>query len=41
MKRKLIEMPEELFEEIEALAKKNDRSVNKQIIILLKQVINN
>lgn len=35
MKKKLIEIPEELFKEIEASAKKNVRSVNKEIVYLL------
>ena len=35
MKKKLIEIPEELFEEIKASAKKNVRSVNKEIVFLL------
>jgi len=39
MKKKLIEMPEELFQEIEVLAKENDRSVNKQIVSLLKKAL--
>jgi len=36
MKKKLIEIPEELFNKIKASAKKNDRSVNKEINHLLK-----
>ena len=35
MKKKLIEMPDKLFKEIEASAKKNVRSVNKEIVFLL------
>lgn len=41
MKKKLIEIPEELFEKIEASAKKNVRSVNKEIIFLLKSATDN
>ena len=37
MKKKLIEIPEELFKQIESSAKKNDRSVNKEINHLLKK----
>jgi hypothetical protein len=36
MKKKLIEIPEELFKQIEVSAKKNVRSVNKEIIFLLQ-----
>ena len=36
MKKKLIEIPEELFKQIEASAKKNVRSVNKEIVFLLQ-----
>jgi hypothetical protein len=36
MKKKLIEIPEELFKEIESSAKKNVRSVNKEIVFLLQ-----
>jgi len=36
MKKKLIEMPTELFKKIVRLASENDRSVNKQINYLLK-----
>ena len=36
MKKKLIEIPQELFEKIEASAKKNVRSVNKEIVFLLQ-----
>lgn len=38
-KKKLIEIPTELFEKIEQLAKDNDRSVNKQISHLLKKAL--
>ena len=38
MKKKLIEIPTELFEKIVRLAKKNDRSVNKEITNLLKKI---
>lgn len=37
MKKKLIEIPEELFEKIALLASENDRSVNKEITQLLKR----
>jgi hypothetical protein len=37
MKKKLIEMSEDLFIEISNKAKENDRSVNKQIVFILKQ----
>jgi len=36
MKKKLIEIPTELFDKIIRLASENDRSVNKQINYLLK-----
>lgn len=36
MKKKLIEIPEALFKQIEASAKKNVRSVNKEIVFLLQ-----
>ena len=36
MRKKLIEIPEELFKQIEASAKKNVRSVNKEIVFLLQ-----
>lgn len=39
MKKKLIEIPQELFKEIESSAKKNDRSVNKEITNLLKKAV--
>jgi len=39
MKKKLIEIPEELFKQIESSAKKNDRSVNKEINHLLKSAV--
>ena len=38
MKKKLIELPIELFNKIEVLAKQNDRSVNKQILVMLKEL---
>ena len=41
MKKKLIEIPEELFKQIEYSAKKNERSVNKEITYLLKKAISN
>ena len=37
MKKKLIELPDELFEKVERLAKQNARSVNKQILFLIQQ----
>ena len=37
MKKKLIELPTELFKHIERMAKENDRSVNKQILFMLKE----
>jgi|DEB0MinimDraft_4_1074332.scaffolds.fasta_scaffold111359_2 hypothetical protein len=39
MKKKLIELPKELFEQIEKSAAKNERSVNKEITFLLRQAI--
>ena len=39
MKKKLIEIPSELFEKIASLASENDRSVNKQINHLLKKAV--
>jgi hypothetical protein len=39
MKKKLIEIPAELFEKIASLASENDRSVNKQINHLLKKSV--
>jgi len=39
MKKKLIEIPTELFEKIQELAKKNERSDNKQIVYLLKKAL--
>ena len=41
MKKKLIELPVDLFKEIEKMANKNDRSVNKEIKNLLKTAIDN
>ena len=40
-KKKLIEIPEELFKKIEESAKKNVRSVNKEIIFLLQSATDN
>ena len=40
MKKKLIEIPTELFNKIVRLASENDRSVNKEINNLLKKGIN-
>lgn len=39
MKKKLIEIPEELFKKIESSAKKNVRSVNKEIRFLLESAV--
>jgi len=39
MKKKLIEIPTELFENIQELAKENERSDNKQIVYLLKKAL--
>jgi hypothetical protein len=39
MKKKLIELPKELYDKIESLSKENDRSVNKQIVFLLKKAL--
>ena len=39
MKKKLIEIPEQLFKQIESSAKKNDRGVNKEINHLLKSAL--
>lgn len=39
MKQKLITLPKDLFEQIEKLAYKNERSVNKEITFLLKSAI--
>lgn len=39
MKKKLIEMPLELFKEIEKEATKNARSVNGQIVFMLNKSI--
>lgn len=41
MKKKLIEIPEELFKQIESSAKKNVRSVNKEIVFLLQSATDN
>lgn len=41
MKKKLIEIPEELFKQIEESAKKNVRSVNKEIVFLLQYAKDN
>lgn len=37
MKKKLIEISEELFKQIESSAKLNERSVNAEIRVLLKK----
>jgi len=39
MKKKLIEIPTDLFEQIEKSAFKNERSVNKEITFLLKSAL--
>ena len=39
MKKKLIEIPTELFDKIVRLASENDRSVNKEINHLLKSAV--
>jgi hypothetical protein len=39
MKKKLIEIPTELFDKIVRLASENDRSVNKEINYLLKSAV--
>jgi hypothetical protein len=41
MKKKLIELPAELFEKIVLLSEVNDRSVNKEIVHLLKESVKN
>tara|TARA_R110000850_G_C9748482_1_gene445139 strand:+ start:496 stop:651 length:156 start_codon:yes stop_codon:yes gene_type:complete len=41
MKKKLIELPKELFDKIKGSAKKNVRSVNKEIIFLLQSATDN
>lgn len=41
MKKKLIEIPNELFDKIQELAKEKERSDNKQIVYLLKKSIEN
>ena len=40
MKKKLIEIPTELFNKIARMASENDRSVNKEINHLLKRSVN-
>ena len=39
MKKKLIEMPEALFTELEKSAKQNDRSVNAEIRFIIKNFL--
>ena len=39
MKKKLIEIPTDLFQQIEKSAYKNERSVNKEITFLLKSAL--
>ena len=39
MKKKLIEIPKDLFQQIEKSAVKNERSVNKEITFLLKSAL--
>lgn len=41
MRKKLIELSDELFKRIEDSAKKNERSVNKEIAFLLKKSLEN
>jgi len=41
MKKKLIELPTDLFEKITALAKDNERSVSAEIRYLLKKAVTN
>jgi len=36
IKRKLVEMPDELFKNVQRVAKQNERSVNKQIIFMIR-----
>ena len=40
IKRKLLEIPYELFNQVEMTALKNERSVNKQIIFMIKESMN-
>ena len=40
IKRKLLEIPYELFNQVETAALKNERSVNKQIIFMIKESMN-
>lgn len=37
MKDKLVKMPTDLFKQIEIMAKRNTRSVNGQIVFMLKE----
>ena len=39
MKKKLIEIPEDLFKKIEESATNNVRSVNKEIVYLLSKAV--
>jgi len=39
MKKKLIEIPTELFKKLSSSAKESGRSVNKEIVYLLKKQI--
>jgi len=39
MKKKLIEIPTDIFKKIQELAKANERSDNKQIVYLLKKAL--
>ncbi len=41
MKKKLIELPTDLFEKITTLAKDNERSVSAEIRYLLKKAVTN
>ncbi len=40
MKKKLIEMPTKLYRDVVLLAKQNERSINKQIVFMLKKANN-
>lgn len=41
MKNKLIQIPDQIYPSLVKQAKKNDRSVNKQIIKYIKKGLNN
>lgn len=40
MKKKLIDIPKDVFKRLEEQAKQNDRSVNKEIISIIKTALN-